>query len=263
MASEYDAKIKDWQGQRFAHLTAEDGWLNVIGRFWLEDGTSTVGSAAINDIVLSAGPAQLGSITQDRGSVTFQPAEVGALPIVLKIDPANAPRFALGSLRLEVTTMDGRNALRIRDIDASVRVNFPGLPYFATDPNWCKTADWVKLDQPVQMTVDTVAGIPTEVTITRKAVFSHDGLRYELLPTHGTASKPQFVIRDLTSRSETYGAARFLYGEDRTDDTIVLDFNKAFNPPCAFTVHAVCPLPPPGNILPIRIEAGEQKPKAH
>src|SRR4051812_25952237 len=113
MASDYDAKIHDWQGQRAAHLTAEDGWLNVIGRFWLEDGTASVGSGEDNDIVLSAGPAVLGTITQDNG-VTFQPAETGATPIVLKIDPANPPRFALGSLRLEVTTMDGRNALRVR-----------------------------------------------------------------------------------------------------------------------------------------------------
>ncbi|MET3896626.1 uncharacterized protein (DUF1684 family) [Devosia sp. UYZn731] len=263
MASDYDATIKDWQAQRIAHLTAEDGWLNVIGRFWLEDGTATVGSSDDNDIVLSAGPARLGSITQDQTGVTFQPAEAGAAPIVLKIDPANPPRFSLGSLRLEVTTMDGRNALRVRDVDAPERVNFAGLPYFPTDPSWRKTAEWVKLDEPVQMDVDTVAGIPTTVSITRKAVFTHDGVTYELLPTHGTAAKPQFVLRDLTSKSETYGASRFLYGADLTDDTVVLDFNKAFNPPCAFTVHAVCPLPPPENILPIRIEAGEQRPKGH
>ena len=71
------------------------------------------------------------------------------------------------------------------------------------------------------------------------------------------------MLRDLTSRAETYGAARFVYGEDLTDSTIVLDFNKAFNPPCAFTDHAVCPLPPPQNLLPFRIEAGEQKPGDH
>ena len=156
--------------------------------------------------------------------------------------------------------MDGRHALRVRDVDAPERNNFTGLRLFPTDPAWRITAAWTLLDAPIAMGIDTVAGIPTTVQITHKAVFSHDGQRYELLPTHGTAQKPQFVLRDLTSRSETYGAARFVYGEDLTATSIVLDFNKAFNPPCAFTDHAVCPLPPPENILPFRIEAGEQKP---
>ncbi len=90
-------------------------------------------------------------------------------------------------------------------------------------------------------------------------MFTHEGQRYELIATHGTPEAPQFVIRDLTSRDSTYPASRFVYGESVTDTTIVLDFNKAINPPCAFTEHAVCPLPPPDNVLPFRIEAGEKR----
>jgi uncharacterized protein (DUF1684 family) len=90
-------------------------------------------------------------------------------------------------------------------------------------------------------------------------VFAHEGKTYELIATHGTPNAPQFVIRDLTSRDSTYGACRFVYGEDVTEDSIVLDFNKAINPPCAFTEHAVCPLPPAQNVLPFRIEAGEKR----
>ena len=263
MTGDYEATINDWRAKRAAHLMAEDGWLNVIGRFWLEDGTASVGSSEVNDIVLSAGPAQLGTIIQDGTGVSFQPAEPGATPIVLALDPANPPRFSLGSLLLEVTTMDGRNALRVRDRDAKGRVEFAGLDYFPIDPAWRKVAQWVALERPMEMEIDTVSGIATKVTVTRKAAFSHDGVRYELLPTHGSAAKPQFVLRDLTSRAETYGASRFLYGEELTEEGLVLDFNKAFNPPCAFTVHAVCPLPPPENLLPIRIEAGELKPAGH
>ncbi len=85
------------------------------------------------------------------------------------------------------------------------------------------------------------------------------GVTYELLATHGTPEAPQFVIRDQTARDSTYAACRFVFGEDVTDTTIVLDFNKALNPPCAFTEHAVCPLPPAENVLPIRIEAGEKR----
>ena len=263
MTSDYAATILEWQAKRVEHLTAEDGWLNVIGRFWLEVGTASVGSAEDNDIVLSAGPARLGTVTQDAGGVTFQPAEAGAEPIQLKLDPGNPPRFWLGSLLLEVTTMEGRNALRVRDRDAKARMEFAGLQYFPIDPAWRKQAQWVALEQPVEMEIDTVLGIPTTVTATRKAAFTHDGVRYELLPTHGSAAKPQFVLRDLTSRTETYGASRFLYGEELTEEGLVLDFNKAFNPPCAFTVHAVCPLPPPENVMPIRIAAGELKPAGH
>jgi uncharacterized protein len=263
MTGDYEASINDWRAKRAAHLTAEDGWLNVIGRFWLEDGTASVGSSEDNDIVLSAGPTQLGAITQHGTDVSFQPTEPGAAPIVPRLDPANPPRFWLGSLLLEVTTMNGRNALRVRDRDAKARVEFAGLNYFPIDPAWRKTAQWVALDLPMEMEIDTVSGIATRVTVTRKAAFTHDGVRYELLPTHGTAAKPQFVLRDLTSRTETYGASRFLYGEELTEEGLVLDFNKAFNPPCAFTVHAVCPLPPPENILPIRIEAGELRPAGH
>jgi uncharacterized protein (DUF1684 family) len=95
--------------------------------------------------------------------------------------------------------------------------------------------------------------------VTHKAVFQKAGRTWELIATHGTPQAPQFVIRDLTSRDDTYPASRFLYGENVTDATIVLDFNKAINPPCAFTEYAVCPLPPPENVMPIRIEAGEKR----
>ena len=94
-------------------------------------------------------------------------------------------------------------------------------------------------------------------------MFTHDGQTIELIATHGTPESPQFVIRDLTSRTETYPAARFVFGEDITDSTIVLDFNKALNPPCSFTDFAVCPLPPPQNVLPFRVDAGEKRPAGH
>ncbi|MGV8830606.1 MAG: DUF1684 domain-containing protein [Devosia sp.] len=260
MTSDYQRAIADWQSSRFEHLTAEDGWLNVIGRFWLDESVARIGSADDNDIVLSAGPAHLGTITQTPDTLVFQAEAAGTDAVTLVPDPTRPPKFSVGSLRFEITTMDGRHALRVRDVDAPERTSFTGLSYFPTDPAWCITAEWALLDDPIAMGIDTVAGIPTTVQITHKAVFSHDGERYELLPTHGSAHKPQFVLRDLTSKSETYGAARFVYGEDLTATSIVLDFNKAFNPPCAFTDHAVCPLPPRENILPFRIEAGERKP---
>ena len=256
----YLASIEDWHAKRFAHLTAEDGWLNVIGRFWLEPGVATIGAAEDNEFVLSAGPAHLGSISLDGDEAIFTQVEPGGPPIRLKPDERNRPRFSLGTLRFEITSMDGRHALRVRDSEAPARHDFKGVGYFPTDPAWRKPAERIALEQPVTFELDTVFGIPTTVTVTHKAVLTHEGTRYELLPTDGSPERPMFVLRDLTSRSESYSAARFLYGEEVTDDSMILDFNKAYNPPCAFTIHAACPLPPPGNVLPIRIEAGELAP---
>lgn len=257
--SDYLAALDAWKAKRLANLTASDGWLNIIGRFWLAEGTVTVGTAEDNDIVLSAGPAHVGAITQaPDGKVTYTPADGGA-PQAIKLDKHHPPRFTAGSLLLEITTLNGENALRIRDTASPEPARFPGIDYFPAQPEWRIVADWVPFATPKGMTVDTTKSIPTDIEATHKAVFTHDGKTYELIATHGTPQSPQFVLRDPTSKDSTYPASRFLFGEDVTDKTIVLDFNKAINPPCAFTEHAVCPLPPPENVLPFRIEAGEKR----
>jgi uncharacterized protein (DUF1684 family) len=156
--------------------------------------------------------------------------------------------------------MNGENALRIRDTHSTEAEKFAPIDYFPPRPELRVVADWVPFAAPQQMTINTSKDIETEVEATHKAVFDLDGRHFELIATHGTPERPQFVIRDLTSRDSTYPAARFVYGEDVTDTSIVLDFNKALNPPCAFTEFAVCPLPPPENVLPIRLEAGEKWP---
>lgn len=257
--TDYAQSHADWQARRLAALKGPEGWLNIIGRFWLSEGTITVGSAPDNDIVLSAGPAHVGSITQNaQGEVSYTPADGGA-PLVLELSKYKPPRFTAGNLLLEVTTINGENALRIRDTTSAAPGQLTGIASFPLDPSWRIVADWVALERPSKLTIDTSKSIPTEVEATHKAVFTRDGQTYELLATHGTPQSPQFVIRDLTSRDSTYPAARFVFGEDVTDTSIVLDFNKAINPPCAFTEHAVCPLPPPENVLPIRVEAGEKR----
>src|SRR5690606_29529213 len=189
---------------RLARLKAPDGWLNIIARVWLSEGTVSVGSAADNDIVLSAGPDHVGSLTQDAaGAVTFTPAD-GSAPMALKLDKKHPPQFTVGSLLLEVTTLNGEHALRVRDTQSKAPEALPPLRYFAPRPEWRIVADWVPLDTPMGLTVDTTGAIPTDVEVTRKAVSAHEGRDYELLATHGTPEVPQFVIRDLTSRDETY-----------------------------------------------------------
>ena len=258
-----EAEFQVWREQRLAALAAPEGWLNIIGRYPLENGTVRVGSAPGNDIVLPSGPAEIGTLTQDDKGVVFTPAEGGPQQR-LALSKYAPPRFSSGTLLLEITTLNGENALRVRDTTPLPAGRLPKLETFPFDPTWRITARWEKLDAPHALEIDTSRSIRTKVEATHRAVFERDGQRFELLATHGTAERPQFVFRDATAKNgETYPAARFLFGEDVTDTTIRLDFNRAVSPPCAFTDFAVCPLPPPGNVLPIRVEAGELAPPAH
>ena len=258
--ADYIASLESWRRHRLERLKAADGWLNIIGRWQLEPGSVTVGSAANNDIVLSAGPARLGTLTQEAGGeVTFAPKKGGS-PIRITPDRKHPPQFTVEGLLLEIMTLNGDNALRVRDTHSTAPDKLAPIEHFPTRPEWRIVAGWLPYAEPLHLTVGTTRNIDTSVEATHKAVFSVDGKPYELIATHGTPERPQFVIRDLTSRDSTYPASRFVYGEEVTGSSIVLDFNKAINPPCAFTEFAVCPLPPPTNILPFRIEAGEKWP---
>lgn len=252
----YDA----WRAQRLAALKAPDGWLNIVARAPLAEGETKVGSAPENDVVLPVGPAHAGRLAQDaEGGVSWLPAD-GGPALKLALSKSKPPRFTAGTLLLEVTTLNGENALRVRDAASEAPSRLAPIEYFPYDPSWRLRAEWVPLAAPKDLTIDTSkAAVRTQVEATHKAVFRREGVVYELLATHGSPSAPQFVLRDLTSRDSTYPASRFLFGEEVEGGGITLDFNKAINPPCAFTEFAVCPLPPSENLLPLRIEAGEKR----
>ena len=256
----YETEIAEWRAARLAALTAEDGWLDLTDRIEIAPGRMTVGSARGNDVAISAGPAHLGVLvlTPDgRASL-----DAGEGPCDFTPVPDNPPRLKLGDLLLEVMAVEGQYALRVRDIAAPARAEFPGIDSFPIDPAWRIEADWQALEQPQSLGIDMVTGVATSVQLTHQARFTHEGAEVTLLPTHWKSGKPMFVIRDKTSGRETYGASRFLIGEV-LGDKVVLDFNRAFNPPCAFTDFAVCPLPPRQNIMVFEICAGEKKPPGH
>lgn len=257
---DYLDHIGRWRAERLERLAAEDGWLNLVGRWDLAPGTTTLGAAADSDIVLPAGPERLGTVEldDDRSAVVFMPAD-GAEPVRILPDRKVPPRFDAGRFLFEVMSVGDGLSLRARDRQHPARLGFGGIDSFDVEEGWRIVADWVPLDEPYEADIDTMVGTVNKVMVTHKAAFEHDGARYELLPSYGTPQAPQFVIRDRTAGTETYPASRFVYGEGIADGTIVLDFNKAINPPCAFTDFAVCPLPPAQNILPFRIPAGERK----
>lgn len=242
-----------WHRQRLADLAAPDGWLNLTDRIDLGQGSYSLGSAPDCALRLSTGPAQLGLLDTSHPDVTLS---TGGTRHPFTATTGN-PMLEISGLLLEIMTVDGIRALRVRDLTRPVTV--PDIPRYPVNPAWRITAAWVPLATPKAVQIDMVNGATVTLQQTHRAEFTHDGHAVTLTVAHRKAEGPMFVFRDRTA-GETYGAGRFLYGQEAGNGTITLDFNTAFNPPCAFSEHAICPLPPRENILPFRIEAGEKRP---
>ncbi|MBD8880457.1 MULTISPECIES: DUF1684 domain-containing protein [Rhodanobacter] len=277
--SSYTHEIEQWRADRVARLTGPDGWLSLIGLEWLHEGANRVGSAANNDIVLKAGPAHLGTVTlaadgavrvaldKDSGAtVDGKPVAEAALVDDMHAAANSGPTIVrFGNASFFVIDRDGRKALRVKDVDAEARRGFLGIDYFPIDASWRIEADWVPFVPEHDLEIGTAIGTIDKVKVPGKAVFRRDGHTFELLPyQEEPGGELFFVIADKTSGKETYGAARFLYaalpaGGVATPGKVVLDFNKAYNPPCAFTPFATCPLAPPENRLDVAVTAGEKK----
>ena len=269
---DYVHSIEQWQAKRADDLKAPNGWLSLIGLEWLNEGTNRIGSAADNDIVLRAGPAHLGTITVGTdGALSIAMAkDSGALVDGRRTDSApllddahagtgEPTEVSFGSANFYVIERNGRKALRVKDSEADTRTHFMGLDRFPIDASWRVVADWVPFDPPHELEIGNVLGTIDKEKVPGKAVFTRDGHTYELYPIQEDAQSLFFVFADRTSGKETYGAARFLTTTLAANGKLVLDFNKATNPPCAFTPYATCPLAPPENRMDLRVTAGEKK----
>lgn len=265
---DYAAAVAKARAHRLDLLTAPGGWLSLVGFDWLGEGDNRVGQAPDNDIVLQTGPDHLGTITltpDGATSIAFAPG------VDAQVDGQRVPRASLsddapghrpsevrfGTAQLFVIVRDGRKAIRVKDAEAPTRVGFEGLRYFPVDPSWRVVAEWVPLDPPYALQLGTVIGTIDTERAPGKAVFTREGRTYELYPYHETPDALFFVFGDLTGGKETYGAGRFLDTGLPENGQLVLDFNEARNPPCAFTPYATCQLAPPENRLDVRVEAGE------
>lgn len=268
--ADYVQQIETWRAKRLERLQAADGWLSLIGLDWLQAGRNTIGSAEGNDIVLKAGPARLGVATLADGRVTLELDPAAAATIdgapatraLLRDDSAEQPSVVrFGSASFLVIKRGDRYALRVRDSEAATRKHFLGIDQYPIDPAWRVEAKWVPFDPPQTLDIPNIIGTVDAMTVPGKAVFERDGRRYELLPVVEDPAATQlfFILADRTSGKETYGAARFLYADKAENGVVVLDFNKAYNPPCAFTPYATCPLAPPENRLALAVTAGEKK----
>ena len=251
----YQASIEQWRAQREARLKSDDGWLSVAGLFWLKEGANTIGSDSSNSIVLPRGPAKAGVFEFHAGTTTFRPASGAAMQ--LKSDSEGEPdKVKIDNLTMFVIHRGDRYAIRLKDPESEFRHEFTGLHWFPVNDSYRVTAKFVPYEPPKILAIPNILGETEKQPSPGYAEFTLQGRLFRLDPVIED-DHLFFIFHDQTSGKETYPPGRFLDAEMAKDGKVVLDFNKAYNPPCAFTPYATCPLPPKQNRLPTRIEAGE------
>jgi len=268
----YAQQVEQWRDQREARLSKADGWLSLVGLSWLREGENSFGTASSNDLVLdvAGAPERIGVFTRSGKSVRFVPAP-GAkvtggdgVPFAggaLATDAAAEPTVLhAGRVSFYVISRGEALGVRVKDPDSPARRNFHGLSYFPVDPAWRVVARFVPHPEPKQVPVPTVLGTVETISSPGYVVFEHGGQRLRLDALADDAADGLFfAFGDRTNGRMTYGGGRFLYADAPRDGEVELDFNKSYNPPCAFSEFATCPLPPPGNRLKVAVEAGEKK----
>jgi len=268
--ADYTKQIETWRAQRVERLKAPNGWLSLIGLPWLKEGANKVGSAKDNDVVLTKGPAHLGTITLKDGKATIAldakadatiDGKKAASADLLDDTHEKPTTVAFGTASFYVIDRSGKKGLRVKDSEAQTRTKFTGIDYFPIDPSWRVEAKWEPYQPAHTLDIPTVLGTVDKMPVPGKVVFERGGKKYELLPVleDKDAKELWFIFADGTTSKQTYGSGRFLYADMPKDGKVIIDFNKAYNPPCAFTPYATCPLAPPENRLALPVTAGEKK----
>jgi uncharacterized protein (DUF1684 family) len=264
----YLREISKWKEKRLARLKSENGWLNLAGLFWLEQGVNTIGSDPSNSIIYpEKAPQHLGQYILENGQVQFM-AEPGT-EVFLEGKPVRELDIATdktgkptllesGSLAWFIIERGEQFGIRLRDYEHPAIGKLTHIESFPADPAWIIEAAFEPYEEPRELLIPTIIGTVEKNMCPGILRFQVNGAVQEVYPV--AAGKRLFVIfADETSGLETYGGGRFLYlSQPDRKGLVTMDFNKAFNPPCAFTAYATCPLPPRENFLTVRIEAGEK-----
>ncbi len=275
----YRQETEQWQKTRQERLQRPNGWLTLCGLSWLVEGENRVGSDTGDMVRLPAGraPAYLGSIFQKNGTFTFLAARgadirwkdsaITRIQLHHDQEPGYDPTIlSTGSLSFYVIKRGEQYGVRIKDTNNPARVNFKGLEFFPIDPSLRLEAAFEPYTPPKVLQIASVIGTTESDSCPGALVFDINGTQYRLDAVIETPGDTQLFImfKDATAGKETYANGRQLYTSlPDADHRVILDFNKAFNWPCVFTDFATCPIPPPQNTLPIRIEAGEKMYRGH
>ena len=267
--TEHEQEVAAWRARRVERLTAPDGWLSLIGLHWLTSREAIVlGNGPENDIDLGAGPPRLGKLDWEADKVWFTAAKgvkakVGGEPVskveLVDDNPGKPTIVEFGSANFQLIERGDKHALRVKDAQAPTRTGFSRIDMFDVDPSWRIEAKFETYPEPRMIEVATVSGTLESYPNPGKIVFERDGKTHSLEALVEDGTEQFFLIMaDRTSGKETYGMARYLYAGPPKDGKIVVDFNKAYNPPCVFTAYATCPMPPQGNRLDLAVTAGEK-----
>ena len=269
-AEAYRAAVEKWRQDRETRLKSDTGWLTVAGLFWLKPGANRFGSAKDNDIVLPSGAPGLAGIFELKGDKVTVKIQSGATvtsageaitQMEMKSDSEGEPSIlALGDLSMFVIKRGDKYAIRLKDKNSRMRKDFTGLTWFGVDPGYRITAEFTPFEPAKQIPIPNILGQTENLPSPGYVTFRLHGKNVRLEPVLESPDAKElfFIFRDKTSGKTTYPSGRFLYAEMAQEGKVVLDFNKAYNPPCAFTPYATCPLPPPQNRLEVPIEAGER-----
>jgi uncharacterized protein (DUF1684 family) len=270
----YKTEIEQWHQKRITDLKSANGWLNLAGLFWLKEGVSTYGSDESNDIVFPKDkiPARAGLFLLQNGVVTIttlpevellsneKPIKTG---VIFHSDSTRQPKLAHGSLQWFIIKRDDQFGVRLRDLESTTVTEFQGIERYEIDPEFRTEATLEIPSVPKQIDITNVLGQTTAQDSPGTLVFTIKGKEYRLDALE--EGEELFVIfGDPTNEKETYPAGRYVYADKPgADGKTILDFNKAYNPPCAFTPFATCPLPPLQNVLDIAVTAGEKNFKGY
>jgi uncharacterized protein len=269
--AEYMKSFEQWKADLVQDLKQQ--WLVLAGLFWLKPGANTFGTATDNAIVLPSGPEHAGTFVLEDGKVSAEfksgadariddkPASKGDLQPDITGKPTV---IGLGSLRLFVISRGTRIGIRVRDLNSAAARNYAGPIFFPLDMDYRVTATFAPPEGKKTVDVPNVLG---DITPTPSPGEVHFKIKGQDLTLTALSGDPQhglsFVISDLTGKTDTYPGGRFLDTDPVSDGKVVLDFNRAYSPPCAVTPYATCPLAPKENRLAIAIYAGEKYDHKH
>ena len=263
---------KKWRDDRVERLLSPDGWASLIGLHWIDPGSHYLGSAADNGIRLQMGPAHLGMVDLKGKQVRLVPDKRATLTLdgepltastQLRTDMAeqgpNVIGFDEGKGQATVIERGGRYALRVKHADAPTRTGFVGLQYWPADASWKIEGTFVPNPTGQTIEINSIIGTVDQVPNPGKIEFQRDGKTYSIEAQDEGGDDLFLVFADRTNGHGSYGAGRFLYtAKPDANNKVMVDFNQSYNPPCAFTAFATCPLPPPENRLDLAITAGEK-----
>jgi uncharacterized protein len=268
----YQREITDWHAKRIQNLKAPNGWLNLVGLYWLDEGRNSFGSGQTNKIIFPQGSINDVAGTFERsgkkvrllvaaGVVITVDSKPVKEAVIYDEDSTHQPVIASGSLRWTIIRRDDKIGIRLRDLESPLVNQFKDIDRFPVDSAWRIRATLQttgQLGQPTQIAITNILGQTSQQQTPGKLIFTLGTKQYTLdaLEEDGNLF---IIFGDETSGKTTYPSGRFLtVRKPAADGTTIIDFNKAYNPPCAFTNYATCPLPPPQNILPVAITAGEK-----